>query len=378
MSAGIVPERAVTIGRTAVVSAVPPQGTDWAAAGAAYDLLDGMPSALIPFCNPQILLTAGAAQSLTFTTWPRYQCTHRMWIFCVFVRSGGSVPSSGFGTGGTVGVTGTLTFTDPSGGTSTFRASTAGRLFYHVETVNRAAYATEQDMTCSLLIDNDSGLWGFGCYELPRPSLACAAADLTTSDAGMDSDTLRAGMPITDDATGRGAGFLGLTMTALRDSCRRTGLFAGAPLFSTESGTYTEVFKSPPIVLGRAIYNGDTTRTMEVAFYAMADPGSTGSLKLTMASGATVTVAISATTMTKHRTSIAIDCEDLTAADGRRATRDDTCTVELKVASGAGAVTLYTILGGEGTPAVTELLDDSIRPPKRLPPQYLFGRKRSP
>jgi hypothetical protein len=367
MGIGVVPRRALALGNAHVLSASPVQATDWAAASSAYDLLDGMGSALIPMCASMGAISGTTptdldGMSLTFTVWPRYQCTHRLWLFALGFPFATSLAYG---------------FQDPSGGQVFGNASDVS-LISHVETVS-ARTSSETQLTTLFATDNDAGLTAIGCYELPRVSLAVAGSSLATTDAGMNAAVVNSGRPIDDDYAGNGIGFVARELDALRDSCRRTGLFAAAPFASTTSGTFTTVLTAP-VVLGRSLYNGQTQSIMQLALNATVSGASAqGECRVTMASGAVVTIGISSSG--NFRSQIAIDCEDLTSSDGRRGSRDETVTVELRRTSASGSITLNTINGGEGTPAtVAALLPQTLakRPRfRRHLPHWMTPKRRT-
>lgn len=353
-----VPRRVIDLGAEGVVSGARPSGAQWGSMVAAYNAIDGMPTALIPLCAPYFAVAGTAVEDLdslelTFTTWPRYQATHRLWFYLFQGNAAGSQ---------------TVKFQDPSGGTSygNFDETTTSKLIAHIETIGSRSGA-ETKLTCSFGINDDSYIRAFGCYELPRPFLAVGGSLLTSVDSGADETVIRAGLPIADDYNGRGAGFLARELNQLRDVARRPGLFAAAPFWDSTSATFVDVMQTGPIVLGRGLYNGVTSSMMQLAFEVSATSGS-GEVRATMTSGATVTLPFGSGSSTL-RTQIAIDAEDIGASDGRRSSRDEAVTVAIRRASGAGIVTLRTVIGGEGNAASAALVSPA---PRTKPPR--FGR----
>lgn len=347
-----VPNRAVALTHDHIVTAAPVAGVDWSSMALAANALAGMASVLVPFCAPMCPMpggdiTLGDGVGLTFTVWPRAVATHRIWFFAV----GGVVaPAPGSPPAGESG-----RFTDPSGGYTPFVAREAMTFYAHTETI---ATRTDSETNLSVIIgtNGDAVLYGVGCWELTRSQIHAGENDGEDGDHGTDESVLASGLPITDDqGDGEGAGYLPYHLSALRDDARRAGIFAGAPFATSSSATFATVFQSPPIGLGRFLYSTDTTRTIQLAFSVrliVAGFGVRGEIRVTAASGASVTVSFGDDDAIV-RTEIAIDAEDLTTSDGRRASRDDTLTVELRrsVDNGHGGGTVYldTLTGGEGT-----------------------------
>lgn len=371
-----VPSRAVDLAVDGVVSGAVPRGNSWVSIARAYNALDGMPTALIPMFVPQMSMPgngidlADPAIYWHFTTWPRYQTTHRLWMFSAETLAG----------------TGQGKFTDPSGGSTYFgfNESSGDVLVTHVEEITSRTSA-ESRLYTTFESSTDGMLMSFACYELPRPSLAVGGSSLATTDAGLEETVLRSGMVIADDYNGVGVGFVASKLDELRDSCRRPGLFAMAPYASSTSSTFAYVMQqqlyatgvSGPTVLGRTLYNGIATSTMQLAFEVVGGAGTTGEIRVTMNSGATRTFGFGATTTVRGE--IPIDAENLSASDGRRSSRSDTIAIELRRVSGGGTVQLLTATGGEAAPAVASSAATAstfaIRKPLRLPPEFLFGRK---
>lgn len=347
---------------TGVVIAQAVSPREWGAISNAYNTVDGMGSSLIPTCAPNQSINAGSSLTMNFRVWPRYQATHRMWIFSLGVISG----TAGF------------TFTDPSGGTRTGTVSSSyGRQLTHVETITvRTSDETKLSVSVAITTTNTT-IYGIGCIELPRGVLAVGGSAQATADCGEESRFIRTGLPITDDYAGLGIGFIARELAGLRDNARRTGQFAGAPFATSSSSTFANVFQAQPIALGRSIFNGSTTRKLQLAAYVRADTTALGEVRWTLASGPTVTAVIpmGAADGTLLRTELDADCEDLTASDGRRATRNETVTVELRRSAGSGTVYLDTVSGGESVPGATSsaTANQGIRLGRRPPPRFMVG-----
>lgn len=376
MAITTVSPRIVGTGTSGVVSGAPVQATEWASIVSAYDTLAGAGSVLIPWHAPMTSIAASGSKTYQYRVWPRHAATHRAW--CVSIVATTSTPGSA-----------TVTL---GGGTSTgFLFSDAAPRTVRIieELSSQSASESTASLTATLGATTGAKVVGVSCWELPRPSIAMPtgpAFDLTASDAGLDQTVARPGLPVADDYQGLGVGYISHVLDSLRDETRRPGLIAGAPFASSTSGTFAAVFAAPTVVLGRFLYRGQLSSTMQLAsFVRTSDATTSGELRFTMASGAVTTLGFSGTTATTLiRGQIAIDAEDLTASDGRRSSRDDTCTVELRRSAGAGTVYVDTLTGGEGNavavaavaPAVGIGAVGSRKALGKLPPRWMFPTRR--
>lgn len=260
----------------------------------------------------------------------RAQATHRVWVFSA--RAG------------------LLTFTDPSGGSSSWGYIGAPVTLRHVETVTAPA---DGPVAVSWTIANSASSTAVGaldsiaCFELQRRDLA-----LNATDDAVDGDTivtLSGGVPApildTDAYTSIGALSRGLANARKYD--RRTLFEWSAPSgdgFSTASGSFVPLFEEGPVLLASKMYRVSVTGEVTAQFYVRTGTATTGEVRVTMTSGATVTGTIAtATGGAWLAVSFDVDCEDLAATDGRRATRDDVCTIEVRRTAGAGGVDIETI-----------------------------------
>lgn len=106
---------------------------------------------------------------------------------------------------------------------------------------------------------------------------------------------------------------------------------------------YTAGCEAPQ--LGRFLYTGDTTRALTFKCYGKITGGATFSLRVTMTSGAStvITTTSAAAGWFGASNTIAVDAEDLTTADGRRAARWDVAAIEYKSSSGAQTLSLWSV-----------------------------------
>lgn len=362
----VVTPQPLGVGYSGIVSGGAVSPTEWTAIANAYNGLVGMGSALIPVCVPSVTLAADDSFTLRARVWPRYAATHRLWI----LSTGLDVTP--------------WDFTDPSGGTRTWTSSPVyGRQVTHVETI-AARTGAETTLECTVHATLGGVLTSIGCIELPRGFLAIDG-ELTGHDAGLEPAFIRTGLPITDDYSGNGIGFIAREMRSLRDTVRRTGVWAWFSgddgEWATSSSSFVKVAGTTgayPAALVRQLFNGQTLGTLQLAAYAYATSGG-GEIRWTMASGAVVTAAVpigGSSAPALIRTQIEVDCEDLAASDGRRSSRDDFCTIEAR-AVGGGEVRIQSLTAGEGASADPTGTGNAARLGRRLPPRFLFGGKAS-
>lgn len=346
MPSGRVPLRLTSPSPAAVKSGATVAGNDWTAAAGAYNGILGSDSALIPYHVPQVSIAAAGSQAFSYTIWPRYQATHRLWIVSAQIASG----------------IGTFTFTDPSGGVTSATISSigSGRAFFFYETISSRSSA-ERQVSAAISVAAGSStviVYGIGCWEIPRADLVVGASNPRTADAGVVVESLAPGFNIDDSTTGTSLGAIPRGLDSLRYHARRTGLFAAAPFASSTSSTFANVLQAPPAVLGRKLYAESTQGIMQIgAVVRSSDSSTTGEVKVSMTSGASIVIPIPAGAVSGvvMRDQIAIDCEDLSTSDGRRASRDDLVTIQLRRSSGAGTVYLDCINGGEADPTTLTL-----------------------
>lgn len=142
---------------------------------------------------------------------------------------------------------------------------------------------------------------------------------------------------------------------ALRDTARRLGSFqwsrgSFAPR-STTSGTLAGVFDDTISILGRSIYNGDTTRTLNWRVKAYCSDGTTsGEVKVTNTAGnTTISIPTGTTTATWLPTTagaadtFAVDAEDNSTSNGLPGGAYDEHTFEFRRTAGSGTVYLESI-----------------------------------
>lgn len=327
----VVPAMVVADG---VRSGRPVRGGDaqWRSYGATLNHLIGRGSTLIPhsFINTEI--DQNATTTLQLYVWPRAVTRRRLWVMTYGVSSAFSMCL--------------VRFTDPSGGTSdaTINApSAAGSTLthYHVEDVTSPA---TNELAPTWTEVNDVGapklLW-LACFDLPRPELSLTS--------GIDLDTLGQGRSIYT-TTGIGPGAIVSGVEAAFTSSARNGLFTFArghvDFLSTTSAAWTPVFASGsvPFVRGRKETPTSTTRTASARVRVSSGAGTTGTVRMTMASGDVQTFAItSAMAAAWVDNDLDIACDDLSTG-----ALTDSCLIEWQRTGGANSINLHSIAIGNG------------------------------
>ncbi len=274
-------------------------------------------------------IAIGATRTYRAQLMSRVQATHRAWF--ISARAG------------------ILTFTDPSGGSSSWGYISSAVTLRHVETITAPA---DGPVAVTYTLANSASALngtfdGITCFEFQRRDLA-----LDATDDAVDSDTivtLSGGVPApildADAYTSIGALSRGLANARTRDNRTLFDWFAqSGDGFQTTSGSFVQLFEEGPVLLGSKMYRGSVTASATAQFFVRTGAATTGEVRVTMASGATVTGTIAtATGGAWLAVSFAVDCEDLAVSDGRRATRDDVCTIELRRTAGVGAVSIESV-----------------------------------
>lgn len=305
-----------------VVSAGVVRAPTWQPVAEATNFLNGATCrALIPHCC--VRNTDGGSYTLRFKVWPSYQATHRLWLIGL---SSTNVES--------------FTFTDPSGGTTSIATRIDNFVFQHIETVSSRTDA-ESVFSLPFTSTDDVQIRTIACFEIVRPSLA-----LDTNDHGVEVDSFRGAAPIYD-ATGYSMGGIPEAITEALGMRRTLFQWAAAGTFdalqSSGSGVTTLLAYDIPL-LDRQIYRSETQVAVTVWIYTKSSASTTGTVSLTMTSGGTLAIAVTAgDTGTWRSGTISVDAENLAASDGRRSSRFDQCTITSQRTSGAGTIDVYSI-----------------------------------
>lgn len=308
-----------------VRSGDPIRGALWAPVGSALGFALGSPRTLIPWCSPDwVLRSTDGTQTLSFRAFPSIQATHRMWNVVLADTAEDEFAS------------GVVTFTNPSGGSSTLNLDSGARVLTHVETV---VLRTNAESTLSVTVSLSKGFClvaGISCVELPRRELAVDVIDL-----GIESASLVGGAPILGGVTGHSLGAIPDALSAALVRGRRHLVQWARPettadAWSTASASYVDTPVAGLEILERHLYAGDAAGVDGTARVRAWVSGGTGDVQIVTSDGA-VSVAVSATTPTWHTLTPDIAAEDMSAADGRRG-GVDLLTVQARKSGGG---TLY-------------------------------------
>ncbi len=310
------------------------RGDDHAKMAEALNWCRAQGGTLISAFDPGASVAAGASHTFNFKVWPRYDGIDRLWVIRMARPYGADtdnrvsvkVPASG--TAVQVGVTGTY-------------RNAYDWVFHEVLASQSSAI---QDATC--LVQNNGStqavdVQSIGCYEVPRGYL-----DLDTTEHGIDVESVRGGAPIYDGSgAGRSWEAMVQSLENFRTENARPGLIHWAvdttQALTTTSTVLVDLFEDggssegPPCLAAKQ-YRADTTKTVNVYCYAKLSGAGTGTATITMTNGATVNVTWTNTgSFAWASGTIAVDAEDLSAADGRRSSRWDIAGIQWKVSVGS-------------------------------------------
>lgn len=284
-------------------------GRTWAAAGDLANWIQSQGACLVAgtSCDAQ-KLTKSTTYNFHYRTKTRVVNVQRLWTFAFR------------------GVTQATNVTvSVNGGTSyTFRASTFTGQFPAsvVETV-AAKSSAEADLKVTVTIGSDTDVWmdAIRCYEVPRPML-----NYDTTDYGVLLASEQSPQPI--DAISYES-IYGTFNSLVNQDPRRVGLYhwavpAELPLTRTSNVAQNLLTLTVP-VLQRILTSGATTAQISWSVYAKIAGGGTAVINMSTdgsAASDNMSVTSAAFAWTTTRT-VSVDCEDLTAGDGRRSTRFD-------------------------------------------------------
>lgn len=310
-------------------------------AGATHWAL-GRGAQLIPFGSPcGVALSDGVRYTFEWRVRPRYQTHCRRWTISAYADAGGA----------------DLTIQAPTGGTILTQA--IGDISRHARPIDYVErLGAQADATTNLTLDieptgSDVYIASIGCDEIPRLSLGVSA-----NDKGMDLVRLRPSEPIWADEGGADEGLQQLfdSLDVNQEIGRRVGHLAwsvpyladgistDAFALSTSSGTFANLFPlAVPFLArpGRLSAAGVLPTTQNLAVHVHARnsvAGTSGEVRVTMASGASTTIAITGTSYAWFSGTIAVHAEDMTTSDGRRSATWDDATIEHRRSAGAGTV----------------------------------------
>lgn len=331
----IVPETCPLATATGIVNADPVRGVTWQDIGASANHLLGRGGVLIPTtCLYGTTIAKGATATYQVAIFPRYQATHRMWTF-------GLAPSGG--------AQASVTFTDPSGGTTSREVTdrTPPRVYTHLETISGRT-AAEDQKTFTIAVAGasvaDCQPLTIGCYEIARPELALDASDL-----GVDLAGLYGGLPIYA-ATGKSIGGVIDGIEAAVSTAKRNGILyvlaqSGDP-FSFTTTSYVDPLSGTSIeVLERQKYRSETVRAMSVSAYGLTGATTTMDVRISAANGDSLVLSWTAGDTGSWKSgTLDLSVEDLSHATG--GATSDQIVVAGKRTTGANAAHLLSVCVG--------------------------------
>lgn len=290
--------------------------------------LRGSGAQIVAANMPEYQIGSGATRIFRYRTKPRDSAIQRIW--CFYVRTGATTAVE------------IIAKSPASTGTAQSFYVPAGRdmrtPFVYVQNL-AAKSATEAEVNLELTTSGGTcEVEMIECYEQTR-----AVLNKDSTDLGVDLETVRPGQPI------RGVNnesIEGIHDVALAGGdARRVAIFHWAVpeegAYTRTTASYQSVFNVPVPVLGPLLSSGDTTHTVKAAVYGKVAAGAGGQVRLTTdGSGASKVFNVTATSFGWVATEdIAIDCDDMSAADGRRSTRFDGLQVEIQ-GDGTNALSL--------------------------------------
>jgi hypothetical protein len=334
-----VPEQRIALIESEVGVSESVRSVSWVDAVRLHNWIVGRPVTLVPCYRPGAIEDSGD-DNFYFRWKPRYQDTRYILRLTLVTASGGTVPT---------------TVTIPVGGTAhaglVARERTRAPAEYQFVYDLASQSTTEMEFSFSVETDTDAPVVIEACSveAAPRTLLTDDASDL-----GLDRLRFWPRSPITQNDLGK----LLARQNEVLAAARRVGGFQHAfgtfnnPEFT--SGSWTDVFDEPFALLGRYLYSGDTTRTWSWRIRVRCSNGTTaGSVRMSNTSGgagiSTITVPAGTTTATwlpstaGDPATFTSDCEDPTAADGRRSSRDDEHNVQVQRTAGAGTIYIESI-----------------------------------
>jgi len=282
----------------------------WTELALLANYIRGTGASLIPGCFPESVVSAGGTEVFTFRTKTRDSAIQRIWIITLSATTSGAsaiirAPASSGTPSGSRGVG-----IDPDAPNDIVYVEDLASKATSEVSFNIDIQAAGQTVTVDRI----------ECYEQTRPILT-----LDNVDWGVDLVTLRPRAPIYDAANRTPAGVMDAYENA--DARRVGGLqwavrTGEATTISTSTFTASGVhFALEMPLIGRKVFDGDTTQTWNWSVYAEVDSGATGEVEVV--NGATSnldTITVTSTSGYAWVTAgtFVSDAEDLSLTDGIR------------------------------------------------------------
>lgn len=306
----------------------PVDDLDWSTLAAMANWANGHGGMLVPWTGPMLTVASGNTRVLPVRVQPKNQAVERIWCINMLASAAGA----------------SAAITPNGGSASTFYPSTiraARRDSYIIRQSLSAKSASAAQASLQVVAaGGDITVESFACYEQTRRILAS-----DTTDYGVDLTTLRPRQPIIDLGNKQIGGVCDAykNMDARR-ACEFHWTTATNDSVSPGSTNYTSLFALDPVLQPAIPTYGDTSAALVVAVYAKVDTG-TGNVRFTTAQdGDSVAVNVTSTSFAWVTDSVSTECEDLTAADGRRSGWESV-TIDAKDPSGGtlsiAAISIY-------------------------------------
>lgn len=198
---------------------------------------------------------------------------------------------------------------------------------------------------------NTTVVW-IACFALPR-----VAADPPSSEIFVSVPSVAQGQPIHNSAgdTSLGEGFSANNEALALNNVKRSQFHwtcddndTTLTRSTTNTASWDSMFDElEPALLGRLLYNGDTTYTVKFRVRAKGD----GKVRITMASGdvATINNNFGGSFAWSSAEDLDIHAEDLDTSDGRRSSTWDNATIDFQANSGTFEVSAISIYDHGGT-----------------------------
>jgi len=326
-----VPEVRVPLSQAGVRVSNSVRSGEWVSGAWLHNWIAGRPAVIVPCHAPMVTIAAGVESAFPYWIAPRYQDTR----YRVSVLLTAETPT-----------TATIKVDGATVGTSC-RAESRRNAVVHTFDVERASMATtEVEIVVAVTAGASSvDVEAIMIEALPRVFLAEDANDLGSE---------RMKFWLREAISERNfANALLDYQSNLRDSARRCGCFAHSwgtkePRVITSAG-FTDLFDGTISMLGRKLYDGDTTTTLYWAVKAWVDPTDeydavTGQVQIVNdASTYTINVPVSGVSAWHGKTAILSDAEDNSTSTGLRGAATDDWTISAKRTAGTGDVCIESV-----------------------------------
>ena len=312
------------------------RGPTWKALSQQANYIIGRGACITPSFSPT-KVPSGTAK-LTLRIRPRGIAVRRLWV--IHINGAASAYS------GTIQVDGLAAVTHRTGFSDRDQAA--------FELIQEIASPTSIEETVEIVITSAQAgiVTSVAFHELPRAELVQSSA---SAEFGTDGSSCLPRMPMADADDGS-VGGVARAINAGECIGRRAGLYAfavdEADAIVNNAGSFTALFNLPVTILTRRRNYTSVTGVTEWRLWARCtSAGTTGQVRLTAASGATVTIGITGAITTAFGlwpapptvADLAVDAEDVTTVDGRIAAAWDDVTIEAQRTGGTGDVEIAGI-----------------------------------